>query len=67
MSTVKIRITNLYPEGLKDHFTIGEVYEVDEQDFYPRTGDVVINSKKVPLFGPICILKSEFEVVEDNV
>lgn len=61
---IKIRITNLYPEGLKDHFTIGKVYEVDEQDFYPRTGDVVINSEKVPLFGPICILKSEFEVVE---
>ncbi len=61
---IKIRITNLYPEALKDHFTIGKIYEVDEQDFYPNTGNVVINSEKVPLFGPIMILKSEFKEVE---
>lgn len=61
---VKIKLTNLCPK-LLDHFTIGNIYEVDELDFYPKSGNVVVNSEKVLMFGPIMILKSEFEVLSE--
>lgn len=59
---IKIKLTNLCP-SLLDHFTIGKIYEVDEFDFSPKSGNVAVNSE-VPLYGPILILKSEFEVIE---